>query len=183
MTLRELLEQKKDRIIDQWLDAMLSTYPVEAGVFYKQQKNEFSNPVGNIFAIGAKAIVEYLMAKSNVEQLCQHLDDIIAVRAVQDFSPSQAVSFIFSLKKVIEGAVRDDLSDPRILNEFVAFEAEIDQLMLFAFDIFVRRREKIYELRVDEIKRSISTIIKEKHRSSSEREPSELCEERETRSR
>ncbi len=81
------------------------------------------------------------------------LDTIIRIRAIQEFTPSQAVSFVFFLKKII----RDELAtgDPRqhsLSDELTLLENQIDSLGLLAFDIFMRCREKLYDIKANEMK-------------------------------
>ena len=76
------------------------------------------------------------------------MDPLVRIRAVQNFSPSQATSFILSLKKVVITHLQKELNDIQIFNEFLQFESKIDTLILIAFDIYVECREKIYELKV-----------------------------------
>ena len=78
------------------------------------------------------------------------LDGIVRIRAVQDFAPSQAVSFIFVLKGVVRGELKNELLENRFSEELAAFDSAVDVLALFAFDIYMKCREKIYELKAKE---------------------------------
>lgn len=78
---------------------------------------------------------------------------------MQDFSASQAVSFIFLLKKVIREEIEEELKDNQSSLELAAFEVKIDELALLSFDIFMRCREKIYDLKAQEIKRMTFKLL------------------------
>ena len=78
------------------------------------------------------------------------LDPIIRIRAVQNFTPSQATSFILSLKKVLRENLTKELRDNGATAELIAFESKIDQLCLMAFDIYMQCREKIYQISANE---------------------------------
>ena len=69
----------------------------------------------------------------------------VRIRAVQDLSASEAVGFVFLLKQ----AVRDVLPGKHGLS---GLHDRIDRLTLEAFDRFVACREKIYELRMREVR-------------------------------
>ena len=82
--------------------------------------------------------------------LHSHLDSIIRIRAVQDFTPAQATAFILSLKKVLREYLAKELQDSRLAAEFTALETRIDQICLMAFDIYMQCREKVNQIRANE---------------------------------
>jgi len=71
---------------------------------------------------------------------------------VQDFSPSQAIGFIFLLKKAIREVLESGIRGKPVLEEWMEFQSRIDQLALLAFDVYMECREKICEIRVNEAK-------------------------------
>ncbi len=75
------------------------------------------------------------------------LDEIVHIRAVQDFRASEAVGFIFLLKPV----VRKLFAGPAL----EALDRRIDELALAAFDLYMRCREKAAEIRVHEARRRV----------------------------
>lgn len=148
MGLNNLLEKKKSAIIKGWFEVVATTYAPDTADFFKRQKDPFANPVGNTLFNCLKKLFDELLLQMDHEEIKSCLDPLIRIRAVQDFSPSQATSFILSLKKVIITNLQKEFRDIQILNEFLQFESKIDTLSLIAFDIFVECREKIYELKV-----------------------------------
>ena len=72
------------------------------------------------------------------------------IRAVQDFTASQATAVILKLKKILRDCLADELRDASRLKELLAFESRIDQLSLLAFDLYMNCREKIYEIAAHE---------------------------------
>ena len=95
MDLKSLLLQKKSPIVKKWCDVVLSTYPQESQKFLRKQKDRFANPVGRTIFEGIDSIFDELLHEANSNKIALFLDDIIRVRAVQEFSASQAVGFIF----------------------------------------------------------------------------------------
>jgi len=148
MGLKKILEKKKSAIIKDWFKAVAATYAPDTADFFKRQKDPFANPVGNTIFNGLKKLFDELLLQMNHEEIKSCLDPLIRIRAVQDFSPSEATSFILSLKKIINNNLQKELRDIQILNEFLELESKIDTLCLIAFDIYVECREKIYELKV-----------------------------------
>jgi len=171
MKLRNVLQEKKAAIVERWLKDTLATYAGDASSFFNREKDRFANPVGHSLRVGTQAILESLLEGMEADSICRHLDDVIRIRAIQDFSPSQAVSFIFLLKRAIRAELGDDIREPQLAAELAEIDAEIDQMALFAFDIYTRCREQVCELRVNEVKRSVSAVMKRFDGGSPDPEP------------
>ncbi|MCP4580853.1 MAG: hypothetical protein GY839_04500 [candidate division Zixibacteria bacterium] len=155
--LNSLLNEKRDAILEKWFDDILESYPLDGAKFIKIEKDRFNNPVGSTISQEIKTIYGELLKDMNYEILHDSLEKIIKIRSVQDFTPSQALSFIFLLKKVLREELESEVADTQILRELMVFEARIDQLASLAFNVYSECREKIYDIRVNEIKkRSIS---------------------------
>ena len=152
MRLENVLEQKKALLLKKWFELIVQTYPADTSKFLKTQKDPFSNPVGKTFSRGLDALLDLLLKGWDSETVASFLDPMIRIRAVQDFTPAQAVSFIFSLKQVIRDILSKEMKDGRFLNELPLFESKIDEMGLMAFDIYMRCREKIYQLKANELK-------------------------------
>jgi len=150
--LKELLVQKKSSIVGNWTQLVFESYASETSKFLEHQKNQFSNPVGHTISHNTELIFNELIGQQNFDNIKSYLEEIIKIRAIQEYSPSQAVSFIFDLKKVIRHKTQDNLDNPIILSELNNFEIIIDNVILLAFDIYQNCREKVYQIRVSEIK-------------------------------
>ena len=91
-----------------------------------------------------------VIQETNPDRAIQALDSIIRIRAVQNFTPSQATAFVFLLKQVIRDELQPDIQRERLSNEFLAFEARIDAMALSAFDVYMKCREEIHRIRMNE---------------------------------
>lgn len=160
MKLRKLLEEKRPVILQRWFDAIMATYPVDSSGFLKKQKDRFLNPVGHTFSQGINGILEALIAGEGFAEELPFLDDIIRVRAIQDFTPAQALTFVFSLKKVVREELEKEISQYQLYDELLKFESEVDELALYAVNIYVKCREQLYELKTDELKRMTFSLLK-----------------------
>ncbi|MDH5202873.1 MAG: RsbRD N-terminal domain-containing protein [Nitrospirota bacterium] len=160
MSLEELLLEKKPIIVKKWFHLILETYPADASQFLKKQKNQFANPVGHTISHGIKDLFEELLKGMNPDKISPLLDTIIRIRAVQDFSPSKAVAFIFLLKKVVREELKREIKEHQLSDELVKFDSMIDDLALLAFDIYMQCREKIYELKTNELKNMTFGLLK-----------------------
>ena len=73
------------------------------------------------------------------------LDRIIRIRAVQDFSPSSSLAFIFGLKTLVARFCEVELAQGQISqDEILEFDANVDGLALFAFDVYARCRDTAF---------------------------------------
>lgn len=151
MNLKQQLMEKKPAILKKWFDAVADTYPANTSGFLKKQKAQFTNPVGYTLAEGLEGLFEALLQGLIPEAIRTFLDGIVRVRAIQEFSPSEALAFIFQLKKIVRQELGTRiLQQPGITEELTAFDSTIDDLALFSFDIYLKCREKIYELKAKE---------------------------------
>jgi len=150
MELEALLEKQGTAIAQKWFDRVVKTYPSDTSQFLKQQTDPFANPVGDTTRKNLEAIIQELLNGTDYDSLVSFLDPIIRIRAVQSFTPSNAIGFIGSLKDVIREEVESELGDPELVNSLLQFERKIDSLSLTAFDIYMSCREKIYQIRANQ---------------------------------
>jgi len=151
--LTEILKQQKSIILEKWFQSIVDTYPSDAANFLKLKKDKFQNPVGQTILEEIENLFDELIEKMDKEKINASIDNITRIRAVQDFSPSEAVSFLFQLKKVIVSEINDKLHTENMITEFLEIESRIDQLTLVTFEHYSKSREKIYEIRINEIKK------------------------------
>ncbi len=169
MSLKELLEQKRKKIIKSWYDSILDTYPAQAAAFLRKNKNEFENPVGHRILEGVEGLLNELIEGFDSERVKYFVDRIVRIRAVQDFSPSVAVNFVLSLKKAIRQNIEKEWS-PELLEEYFELEAKIDEIGMYAFDVYMACRERLYHLKVEEWKRRLFMLFKRYNMLYDERE-------------
>jgi len=150
--LRDLLLEKGDAIVKRWTHLTLATYPPDSGRFLREEKDRFANPVGSTIAEVLQSVFGEMLAEMQPERLRAMLDGVVRLRSVQDFSPSQAIGFIFLLKPVIREELGKAAGEESIARELEEFESRIDRLALLAFDLFMQCREQIFELRVKELR-------------------------------
>ena len=149
MSLVEQLIGMKAGILRNWFDLVAATYPPDTAGFLKKQTNPFDNPVGNATRNGLNGLFDELVGEMNREAIVTHLDPIIRIRAIQNFTPSQALRFVFQFKDILRKELKKQLKDPQSSRAMQELEARIDELGLVAFDIFIECKEKIFELRAN----------------------------------
>jgi hypothetical protein len=160
MTLVNTLAHKQAPILKSWFGRILESYPPETARLLSKEKNQFANPVGDTIRKGVEQLYRGLLQGDDASRLCVALDDVIRIRAVQDFPPARALEFVFALKGIIRGEVLQEIADGTIsADELAHLDASIDQLGLLAFNTYMECREKIYELRVSEVNNRTARII------------------------
>lgn len=171
--LKALLSERKASILERWFDIIIDAYPPDTSRFLKNQKNRFANPVGATIATGLEGIfAEILKDEQEQERVSVFIDNIIRIRAVQNFTPSQAVSFIFLLKNVIREELAGELDHGQNADDLRTLESQIDGLALTAFDIYMNCREKICEIKSNEARDMTfrllqrANLLKEKQNNS-----------------
>lgn len=151
--------QNRSAIVQKWFDRIVRTYPVNSQKFIKDQKDRFANPVGSTILQGIEGLYVQLLGEMDAEKVTKYLDPVMRIQAVQDFSPSQALSFIPSLKGIVREELRGKIPEMRLVEELLEFETKIDQLTLLAFDNYMKCREEIYAIRVQELRsRSVEVM-------------------------
>ena len=149
--LQNLLIQNKDSIVQEWVDQTINTYGPEMVRFLKKEKNQFSNPVRNTIITSLKKIFDSIFTGDSIDDY-NGLEEIIKIRAVQDFSPSDALSFIFDLKKIIRTELSKIEQKSETIDEFYKIDQRFDALYRQAFDIYNKCRRKIQDIKMAEIK-------------------------------
>ena len=162
MKLEKLLSEKGPAILDRWLKLILESYPADAQRFLKKQKDPFANPVRHTISKALENIYEELLKGVNREGVSPFLDRIIRIRAVQDFSPSQAIAFVFLLKRVIREVLDKEVGEHHLSADLLALESQIDDLALVAFDVYMGCREKIYALSANEARNQVYRLLQKK---------------------
>jgi hypothetical protein len=160
MTLENLLLEKKRRIVRKWIDLIFENYPVDTQKFFKKEKSRFANPVGQTVNEEAGILYDELIKeRSDPKNVTACLENIIRIRAVQDLSPSHAIGFVLQLKRLIREELEEKVPVNGLSSQLQALENRIDEVALLAFDIYSQCRQKIYELRVNEVKRQVGRLL------------------------
>jgi hypothetical protein len=160
MKLSNLLTQKKSQIVSRWINLLFDSYPPEAAIFLKKEKDKFDNPIGYGISRGLTGLFETLIQEMETEQILAALDEVIRIRALQSCFPSQALAFIFLLKNVVREELAEDLEQQNLMEELQELDSRIDGLALLGFDVYTRRREKLQEMRINEVKNRVSGLLR-----------------------
>lgn len=160
MKLNDLLEKKKSAVLKAWLNSLLESYSPDARRFFTKQKDQFANPVGTTLKRELGRLYDLFLQEWDANQISSVLDNIVRLRAIQDFIPSQALSFIFDLKTIIREELKKEINNQSLQDEVSEMEIRIDRLALLGFDVYSNCRQRLYEIRVNEVKNQISGFMR-----------------------
>lgn len=152
MDLLKQLTRKKNTIVKQWFDRLMATYPADTAQFLRSQKDAFANPVGQNSLQSLEGLLDHILTDFNPQTAKPIIDPIIRIRAIQDFTPSKAVRFVFDLKDIVRDIAAADQDDRQSQRALADLDHRIDDLGLLAFDIYMQCREKIYDLKANEMR-------------------------------
>jgi hypothetical protein len=159
VTIGDLLTERFEAIAERWVEEVLSSYPADAAALFQKTQDPFANPVGHAAREGTRGVLRAVLEGLGPDELRDHLDRIVRVRAVQDLTPSRALSFVFALRSVIRDAVPEAERDPGLRKELDVLDRRIDGVALAAFDRYAECREEVSRLRVNEVKRQVAWVF------------------------
>jgi hypothetical protein len=160
MALMNQLAQRHASIVDHWYDIVLESYAPETSRLLKKETNRFANPVGITIREGLRELFGELLKGFDPQQLSATLDKIIRIRAIQEFSPGQALAFVLAFKQLVRRELAQPIRDNLVAaEELLQFDEVIDRLALLAFNVYMQCREQLYELRINEVRNSTARLL------------------------
>ena len=150
MELSDALANKRKDILSLWIERTLDSYTSSG--FFKRSKDPFANPVGVSIATGLTALFDLLLANADQSAFLEPLDTVVRIRAVQEFTPSQALAPFLELKWVVKQVFSAGKETRPLLATLDDLDCTIDRMALAAFDIYTACREQLYRNRVQELK-------------------------------
>ncbi|MCR4667385.1 MAG: RsbRD N-terminal domain-containing protein [Desulfovibrio sp.] len=159
MKLTKCLEEHRDELLTSWVEAVFQSYPKKAAPFLHNNPDPFTNPVASMVREAAAALLKALEGEDvAIETVKDALDRFIKIRAVQDFTPSQAMGVIYLLKPLLRKIVLPTATKGSALKEYLELESRVDTLALLSFDMYVKDRDTVAEIRIKEIRSQYSQL-------------------------
>ncbi|MEW6428645.1 MAG: RsbRD N-terminal domain-containing protein [Thermodesulfobacteriota bacterium] len=157
MDLLQFLDEKKTDILDAWVRQVLEGYSPDAARIFGREKDRFANPIGYNVRQGLTELYDALAADPDAPKAGRAVLDLLKVRAVQEFTPSQAVGFVYLLKGIVrrETGRNRELLDRDALHRV---DTGIDCLVLQIFDLYMQCREQLHKVRLQEIQQNRALI-------------------------
>jgi hypothetical protein len=153
----EFLKDNRKLLAEKWFNSAVETYPSDSSGFLVKQKDQFANPIGTTLRTVTERLIDELSGEMNSEVILEAVDDLARIRAVQEFSPSQALALLFDIKRIVREQTSDMLSDSS--RELAEFESRVDLVVLHAFDRYEAKREKMFEIRAREAQMRVQKLM------------------------
>lgn len=181
MNVTELCAARREELLGMWVERFISSYPLQSAGFVRTSTDPFANPVGQTTRASLGILFDAVIGlDASPREVKGALDDLIRLRAIQDFTPSQAVGPLFLLKDILRAALfaadssksdggkrrpeREEggvsLPSCETLEGFFSAAARLDSLALLALDLYSADRERIFRMRVNEVKRAQSSLLR-----------------------
>jgi hypothetical protein len=158
MTLKDLLAEKKEEILQRWFDRILEDYPPDTQRFFRENKSAFSNPIGFTLRKGMEGIIDQLLRPADMEQARAILKPVMKVRAVENLAPSQRGGFILPLREVVSQIVREEKRKDLLGQEWLDLNSRISEVNLLAMNLYSECREKVNQLRIKESEKRAGAV-------------------------
>ncbi len=139
-----------EKIVDRWVEYVLSTY-TSSGFFLKE-RDKFANPVGGNLREGLQKLFLLLSQGADPKEFITPLEQIISIRSVQEFTPAQAVAPLNAVKHIVREVFEADKERKQLVGDLYDFEFSVDLAVFAAFDIYMKYRERLYQVRINEIR-------------------------------
>ena len=159
MKIKDLLLENQTKLTDKWFKAIIDTYPAESDKLFIDIKDKFANPVGNAFREALPVIFESIVGSAGDEETQKALAAVIRIRAVQDYTPAEAVSYLFILKDVLRSELIDKTESKKDLKAYLEIESNIDQAACITFGLYMEMKEKIFELKANQVKNTFGKMV------------------------
>ncbi len=153
MTLLNMLASHRREILDEWTERIYASYPSDTVVSFRREGAPFSNPVGTRIDQSVEALLNGFLMGAGPETLRQPLDDIVRIRAIQGFNPSDAVSFMFLLRSTVFDLLSAGEKESLSSDDLNGLCGWIEAMASLSFDIYMECREQIFNLKIGELKK------------------------------
>ena len=136
---------------------VLSAYPPDSAALFQKQRDPFANPLGHHVREGTRGVFQTILDGMDHEELRTHLDEIVRIRAVQELTPTQSLSFVFSLRSIVRDVIPE--ANDHYQDGLASLDEKIDELALAAFELYSAMREELAQLRIKEVKRQMGWVL------------------------
>ena len=139
-----VLSHKSD-ILSLWMERLLVLY---------EGKIASSSPFKDALEAALDTVLTY--AHNANDNLDSALFEVSRIFAVQEMQPSKALSLFFELLPIMQKfSSADGHNAALITREYEVMRLRLEGLTLQLFDSFMMHKEKIFQLKLDELKRRL----------------------------
>jgi rsbT co-antagonist protein RsbR len=148
-----IVEQHQQEILAEWMKLQLDSGAWRAGRLQESQLREESQRFLTLLATGMKTGAPFDKNAAQWTEIRDFLGELSRSRATQGFSPSQAATFVFSLKRPLFERLRLALQDdPQAFAEGVLELSQLlDALGLHTTEVYQQAREAVISRQQQEL--------------------------------
>ncbi len=149
----EIMRARRTEVVNRWAEAVFASYPLETKGFLRTKQDPFANPVAHMTREAANVLYDAMIGEeTDPESVKKALDRFIKLRAVQKFNPGESMAVFYLMKPIIRELLLPEMKAAGQLDIYLETESRLDTLALLAFDMYVKARDAVAELRIKEIK-------------------------------
>lgn len=157
----QIFREHRKALVEQWINAVFNTYPLDTTGFLRTRQDQFCNPVGEITSTVAGHLYDAVAGEHVLaDRVREALERFVRLRSVQDFPPSQGLGIIYVFKHIVREALLPVFVKEGKVAEFLEAESRLDTLALMAFDMYLASRETLAEQRIKEIRDQHAQIVR-----------------------
>ncbi len=157
---KSLIADKKKAIIDELFDQVVAAYPEDGARFFKQKSDPFDNPVGSTITRCLNELFDELTKPEMDMKAVRHaLDGIVRIQSVQEFQPSDAIGFIFSLKPILSDKLKKHRGDKSVEKYLSELDDTVEQFLRIAFDLYMDCRQQVFRFRANQAKDRVRQLL------------------------
>jgi rsbT co-antagonist protein RsbR len=158
--LGSILAQHRDEILSQWLREMSDATrrsDLMKDTEVKSQCTRFLDLLTQASEMAGTSV-----QSSNYDPMRTMLEEISRSRALQGFSPSETATFVFSIKRPVFKAIREELGKDAatIAQEMWNATELLDKLGLYTAEVFLKSREETIRRQQEEMLELSTPVVK-----------------------
>ena len=157
----KILHRKKKQILENWINIQLTNDGLKEELIGNGELRTQSEEL--LDALLAKLTGENDQSvNTGFDPMMEVLDDISIMRAKNGYSPRETGVFIYSLKETLLKTLNEEIkNDPQSLyEESLRISSLLDNLVIGAFETFIKGREEVILRQTDEITEISTPVIR-----------------------
>lgn len=156
--LGSILAQHRDEILAEWLREMSGTTrrsDLINDTEVKSQCTRFLDLLIQASASGSNS------GSGSYDLLRSMLEEISRSRALQGFTPTETATFVFSIKRPLFTAIREELSDAAAVAQEMWTASELlDSLGMYTVEVYLKSREELIRRQQEEMLELSTPVVK-----------------------
>ncbi|MCS7198788.1 MAG: RsbRD N-terminal domain-containing protein [Caldimicrobium sp.] len=157
---REFFLENRDNIFKRWITLFWDKFEESKAYLIKGGSDPFQNPFAYQVEEAFRKILDFFCEELDFESLDPYLERLAQLRATQENTLSLALNFLIDLKSLLRETWGEEIVQRYGLYALLEIEDVISALLLRLADYYVRYKERLYDLKVDEWKRHHYLLLK-----------------------